>query len=258
VKHFVVRSAVVATVLTASGIAAAEEDSRWGLGIGVVASDNAYAGRGARITPIPVVTYDSNRFFFRGIEGGVHLYKGDWARLDAVVGARLDGINADDFGVTELANNGINRNLLSDRDDSLDAGFKINLEGRYGEMQLDLLADVLDKSGGFEAKLQYGYPLKLSENLQLTPYVGADFLSKDMTQYYYGILDEEIARGVISYKPDSAVIAGAGVGLQYLFAKRWLLMGDVSYKSLPDEISNSPLVDSDSSARFLIAVVRSF
>lgn len=257
-KQFIVRGAVVATVMTMSGIAAAEEESQWGLGFGAVASDNAYAGRGARVTAIPVITYESNRFFFQGIEGGVHLYKTDWAKFDAVAGARLDGIDAKDFGVTELAQNGINRNLLSDRDDSLDAGFKLSLEGRYGEMQLDLLADVLDKSGGFEAKFRYGYPLELTQNLKLTPYVGADFLSKDLTQYYYGILDEEIARGVVSYKPDSAVIGSAGVGLQYLFAKRWLLLADASYKSLPNDISNSPLVDSDSSARFLIALVRSF
>jgi MipA family protein len=257
-KQFIVRGAVVATVMTMSGIAAAEDESQWGLGFGAVVSDNAYAGRGARITPVPVVTYDSNRFFFEGIEGGVHLYKGDWAELDIVAGARLDGIDAKDFGANELAQNGIDRNLLSDRDDSLDAGFKLSLEGQYGEMQLDLLADVLDKSGGFEARLQYGYPFQLTGNLKLTPYVGADFLSKDMTQYYYGTLDEEIARGVISYKPDSAVIPGAGVGLQYLFAKRWVLRGDVSYKSLPNDISNSPLVDSDSSTRFLLAVIRSF
>jgi outer membrane protein len=240
------------------GIASAEENSQWGLGLGVVASDNAYAGRGARFTPIPVITYDSNRFFFQGIEGGVHLYKGDWAKLDVVAGARLDGINAEDFGANELAQNGINRDLLSDRDDSLDAGFKLSLEGRFGEVQLDLLADVLDKSGGVEAKFRYGYPWNLTERLQLTPYVGADFLSKDMTQYYYGTLDEEIARGVVSYKPDSAVIAGAGVGVQYLFGKRWMLIGDMSYKSLPDEIGNSPLVDADSSTRFLIAVIRAF
>jgi len=257
-KSFIVRSAVAVTVMTMSGIATAEEETQWGLGIGAVASDNAYAGRGVRFTPVPVVTYESPRLFFQGIEGGVHLFKGDWAKLDAVLGARLDGINAEDFGATELAQNGINRNLLSDRDDSLDAGFKLSLEGQYGEVQLDLLADVLDKSGGFEAKFQYGYPLRLTKNLKLTPYVGADFLSKDMTQYYYGILDEEIARGVISYKPDSAVIAGAGVRLQYLFAKRWLLLSDASYKSLPDDISNSPLIDSDSSARFLIAIIRSF
>jgi len=258
VKQFVLQGAGIATVLMISCNVSADERPRWGLGVGAVASDNAYAGRDARITALPVVTYDGERVFFRGIEGGVHLFRGDWARFDVIAGGRLDGIDAKDFGVNELAQNGINRNLLSDRDDSIDAGFRVGLNGRYGEVQLDLVADVLDKSGGFEGKLRYGYPLNLTESLTLTPYIGANYLSKDLTQYYYGILDEEIARGVVSYKPDSAVTASAGVGLQYRFAKRWLLIGDVAYKSLPDDISNSPLVDSDSSARLLIAVIRAF
>jgi MipA family protein len=257
-KSPILQGAAIAIVLTAACSVSAEEQQRWGLGIGAVWSDNPYAGRDPRATVLPAVTYDGDRLFFRGIEGGVHLYKGDWWRLDALAGLRLDGIDAKDFGIQELARNGIDRSLLSDRDDSVDAGIRVAMEGRYGQFQVNLLADVLDKSGGFEAKARYGYPLDLTDSFRLTPYLGASYLSKDMTRYYYGTLDEEIARGVVSYKPDAAVTMSAGLSAQYQFAGKWLLIADLPISFLPNEISNSPLLDAKISMSPTIAVLRRF
>ncbi|MET0281130.1 MAG: MipA/OmpV family protein [Steroidobacteraceae bacterium] len=251
------RVAVAATVV-AAGTAPAQEEASWGLGVGAVVSDGAYAGRDARVTPLPVVIYESERLFFRGIEGGVHLLRGEQFSLDAIAGARLDGIDAKDFGIPELAANGIDRNLLSDRDDSLDAGVRVGFNGPYGQLRATLVADVLDKSGGFEATVRYGYPLELAENLTLTPYASGNFLSKKMSRYYYGTLDEEIARGVVSYKPDAAFIPGVGASLEYRFAGRWMLLGDVGYKALPGTLKDSPLLDAKGSPSLLIAVIRSF
>jgi len=258
-KHLTLTLAALsaATLATASAFAQ-EMPPRWGLGLGTVISANPYAGRGTRVTPFPLITYDSERLFFRGITGGVHLYENDWLELDGIVQARLDGFDADDLGVPELAENGINRDLLEDRDDSLDAGFTAEIEGRYGEIELRVLADVTGASEGFEASFEYGYPIELTKNLTLTPQAGVSWMSKDMTQYYYGTLDEEVARGVRLYRPDAAAIPEIGIGLEYQFAKRWMVIGNVSYKSLPSEIGDSPLLESDHSASVLIGVLRAF
>jgi outer membrane protein len=236
----------------------ADESSQWGLGVGAVISDNPYAGRGTRYTPLPLITYESDRLFFRGITGGVHLLNHEGMKINAIVEARLDGIDAKDFGRQELAAHGVNRDLLDDRDDSADAGFTLGFEGRYGEVDVKLLADILDVSGGYEASLQYGYPFKISDRLALTPKVGVTWLSDDLAQYYYGTSDKEMARGVVSYKPDAAAIPEIGIGLSYRFAGRWMLLGNLSYKSLPNEIGNSPLLESDRAASLLIGVLRAF
>jgi outer membrane protein len=178
--------------------------------------------------------------------------------IDLIVEANLDGIDAEDLGARELAANGVDRALLEDRKDSADAGFDVSFESRFGEVKLQALADVLDASGGYEVSASYGYPLMLGKRLVLTPSVGAKWLSADRADYYYGILDEEVARGVLGYRPGSVVIPEVGIDLQYRFSERWLMLSNLKYRALPNEVEDSPLLDSGQSIRFFIGVLRAF
>lgn len=254
---FAVLAALVASSASADD-STSQPTSQWGLGLGAIASDNPYAGRGARYTPFPLITYDSNRLFFEGVTGGAHLLDTSGLEIDLIVEANFDGIDADQFGVAELARNGIDRNLLSDRKDSADAGFDVSFEGRYGELKFQALADVLDASGGYEVSASYGYPFSLGERLVLTPSIGAKWQSADRADYYYGILDEEVARGVTNYRPGSVVIPELGLDLRYGLSERWMLLGNVKYRSLPSELERSPLLDSDRSIRLFLGVLRAF
>jgi MipA family protein len=243
---------------TAYSASADESSSQWGVGLGAVVSDNPYAGRKTRYRPFPLLTYDSDRFFFQGLTAGVHLLDTGALEIDLIAEANLDGMDAEDFGARELAANGIDRALLEDRDDSADIGFDMSFSGRYGELKFQALADVLDASGGYEASVSYGYPYALSQRLVLTPSVGAKWQSADRADYYYGILDEEVARGVTNYRPGSVVIPEVGLDLQYSFSDRWLLLSNVKYRSLPGKVEDSPLLDSGQSFRFFIGVLRAF
>jgi MipA family protein len=245
-------------VFTAYSASADESSSQWGLGLGAVVSDNPYAGRKTRYRPFPLLTYDSDRLFFEGITAGVHLLDTGALEIDLIAEANLDGMDAEDFGARELADNGIDRALLEDRKDSADVGFDVSFSGRYGELKFQALADVLDASGGYEASVSYGYPIALSQQMVLTPSVGAKWQSADRADYYYGILDEEVARGVPSYRPGSAVIPEVGLDLKYSFAERWLLLGNVKYRALPGKLEDSPLLDSGQSVRFFMGVIRAF
>lgn len=248
----------VFAAFTACSASADESSSQWGLGLAGIVSGNPYAGRVTRYRPFPLITYDSNRLFFEGITAGVHLLDTRALEIDFIVDANLDGFDAEDFGARELADNGIDRALLEDRKDSADAGFEVSFSGRYGELKFQALADVLDASGGYEASASYGYPFALSRRLELTPTVGAKWQSADRADYYYGILDEEIARGVPSYRPGSVVIPEVGLDLQYSLAERWLLLSNVKYRALPGKVEDSPLLDSGQSIRFFIGVLRAF
>ncbi|MBM0106596.1 MipA/OmpV family protein [Steroidobacter sp. S1-65] len=256
-KYSIPYVAVVAA-LGAFSASADEKSSRWGLGLGAVVSDNPYAGREARYLPIPLLTYDSNRLFFQGITAGVHLLDTSALEIDLVAEGNFDGIDVEDLGVPELARNGIDRALLEDRKDSVDVGFDMKFSGRYGELNFQARADVLDASGGYEAGVSYGYPIALSERLQLTPGAGARWQSADRADYYYGILDEEVARGVTNYRPGSVVIPEVGLDLSYAFADRWLMLGDIKYRALPSKVEDSPLLDSGQSMGVFIGVLRAF
>lgn len=243
----------------AADVAVRESPSRWQLGIGASISDSPYAGEGTRVTPVPWVTYEGDRWFWRGLSGGIHVLKSDGFALDAIVSGRLDGFDIDDLGRRELARNGLDAALLEDRDNSLDAGVAVSWRGAAGEIKLQALADVTDASGGYELSLDYGYQWRWGRTI-LVPSVGARWLSKDMTRYYYGTLDEEVARGVPAYRPGAALLPQVKLSVLRPLGEKWRLFGAISYRFLPNEVSDSPFLEPDrsGSGNVQVGVSRSF
>jgi outer membrane scaffolding protein for murein synthesis (MipA/OmpV family) len=98
------------------------------------------------------------------------------------------------------------------------------------------------------------------EQTLVTPVIGATWLSKDTANYYYGTLDEEVARGVVDYKPDAVVIPHVGVGFMRAFGEKRAMVSFLRYSFLPDELKDSPVLepDSDGIASILIGVQRCF
>jgi outer membrane protein len=231
----------------------------WQAGIAAVVSDSPYAGEGTRVIPIPLIGYEGERFYFRGITAGWRLVDKEWFELSAIAKLRLDGFDIDDLGQTELAANGLDHTKLEDRDDGLDLGLAAEWNFAAGQIELEVLADVTDASGGQEVSLQYGYPLQVGKGM-LTPGVGVKWQSKDLANYYYGTLDEEVARGVVDYKPGSVTIPH--VGLNYLrpIGQRWAMIAMLDYSLLPDELSDSPLLepDTDGTLSTFIGFTRGF
>jgi outer membrane protein len=233
--------------------------SPWGIGVALGGRSSVYAGESSNTFLAPLISYRGEKFFWRGISGGYHLLDRDGLELDATLGVRFDGIKRDDFGVAALAARGINRNLLDDRDDGLDLGIAGSYKGRMGVVELALKADVSGASKGFETTAKYGYPLHWGSTM-LTPHIGISHYSKKLANYYYGTLDTEVARGVVNYKPGSAVIPRVGLDLMRPFADKWMLVGGLSYSALPSKITNSPLVDRDTNGvtSMFVGVSRKF
>lgn len=234
--------------------------SRWAFGLGAAAIESPYAGEGDRIRAFPLISYEGERVFFRGISAGVHLLDSGGFRLDAVLSARLDGFDIDDLGRTELLANGLDPNLLSDRDDGLDAGVRASYRAGFGMISLEGTHDVTSASEGYEFELDYRYTWQVGQTA-LTALTGATWMSADTAGYYYGTLDEEVARGVAAYAPGSAVIPRVGVQLAHsLGDSRWQVLGAIDYQFLPDELQDSPLLEPDSEgmARVMIGLSRRF
>lgn len=264
------RKIVLALLVTPSASALAQnsttadlllevDDDRWSIGIAAKASQSSYAGEGTRVRPFPLITFEGERFFWNGLSAGFHAYKGDNFALDVVIAGRFDGFDIEDLGGRELRANGLNPSLLEDRDDGLDAGFAIRWFGSAGQLKLRALADVTDASGGQELALDYGYALQWGKTT-IVPGVQVAWMSKDIVQYYYGITDEEVERGVAPYSPGSAIVPQVSIGFQRPLGKKWKVIGAVDYKFLPSEITDSPLAepDTDGSAGLLIGLTRSF
>jgi outer membrane protein len=236
-----------------------DQKPRWGIGLGAAVSDSVYAGEGTRVKPFPLLTYEGERFYWRGISGGAHLLRSGGWTVDATLSARMDGIDRDDFGTAELAQRGVNRALLADRDNGLDAGAAVHWRGTAGQLEFGVKGDVSGASKGYEASVKYAYPFQLG-GTRISPFVGVSHMSKKLANYYFGTLPEEAARGVVNYQPGSTLVPRVGIEIMRPFAQRWAVIGNVSYRRLPGKISDSPLVEKDTNGNLsaFIGVSRGF
>ncbi|MBM0105935.1 MipA/OmpV family protein [Steroidobacter sp. S1-65] len=234
--------------------------SNWSVGAAAGVRQSLYAGEDSTVRAFPLIGYEGERVYWRGLSLGYHLVRSETFVIDGFVAGRLDAVDADDFGRSELAARGIDRDLLEDRDDGADVGMSASWRGDAGEIELSLRADVTGASEGYEADLGYSYPIRLSSRVMLTPRVGVKFLSEDLANYYYGTLQEEVERGVPLYQPDSTVVPYVGLAAAVPFAEKWRLFGQVAYEALPSEIKDSPLIDEDAgrAGRAFLGVIYSF
>ncbi|MEZ5460639.1 MipA/OmpV family protein [Dokdonella sp.] len=213
------------------------------LGVGMLVTKGILLGEDARIYVVPTVGYVGERVFITGISGGVHLVKHNGFALDALLSARLDGWDADDLSASELAEVGIDRDLLVNRKNELDAGFGASYSSsEWGKLSLTAKADVSNASDGYEIALLYQAAFDWWGGA-LIPSVGVSYWSNDLSDYYYGTLPQEVAAGVPSYQPGSAIVPNLGVTFLRTMPKNWLFFGGLQYQWLSDDILDSPLVD---------------
>jgi outer membrane protein len=229
------------------------------LGLAGAFREGLIVGEDSRQRMLPIISYEGSRFFFRGISGGVHLVERDGFQIDVIFAGRLDGWDTDDLDAHDLAAIGIDRNLLKDRDDGLDAGAVASWRGRGQRVSLELKGDVSNASGGYEASLQYARPFPLASGM-LIPSIGVSYWSKDLADYYYGTLLQEEAAGLVPYRPGASLVANAGLRWMRPFAERWAVTVGFEYQQLEDRIVDSPLVDDDASgtASIFLGVSRRF
>ena len=215
------------------------------LGVAVIWSEGRLVGENTRTFVVPTIGYEGERVFFRGINGGVHLFKRNGFEVDAIVVARLDGWDADDLDADALAAVGVDRALLRDRDTGVDAGLGMSLLTKVGKFSLEGKGDVSNASGGHEIAFDYRASFPLARGI-LSPRVGVSYWSADLAEYYYGTLPQEEVLGVPRYRPGSTVIPSVGVGYLRPLSRGWLLVTGVEVRWLGSDIVDSPLVDDDS------------
>jgi len=239
-------------------VAAEGELQRWQLGIAAAVSESPYAGEDTEVAPFPLIVYEGDNIFWRATSGGYHAYQGDAFSVDLIVSLR-PGFDIEDLGAVELAANGLDKDLLEDRDLGVDAGVSGRWRGDASEISLDLLSDVTGASEGHKADLEYAYRFTWGKT-SIIPSVGVTWLSDKSMQYAYGTLEEEEARGVESYRPDAAIIPEVSVGFARQIGEKWGLFGSVGYAFLPDEVKNSPLIepDTDGEASLVVGIARGF
>ena len=229
----------LAFVLQLAAAVRAEGDSDrwgWGIGIGGTVISSEYKGIESGGSALPLLGYEGNWLYLRGLSGGLHIFKNDFHEFNIQLSYLPQHFYA---GWSD--NSRMKR--LDDRYSSLLAGLDYRLNTAYGVGQLSLSGDALGYSRGIVADASYSYPLRLNM-VSMAPTVGVQWTDVNYNDYYYGVdASEARASGLRSYSPESSFSPYGGLAARMLLNENWSIFASGQLMFLGSEIQDSPMVD---------------
>ncbi|PWC10301.1 MipA/OmpV family protein [Brenneria corticis] len=217
------------------------------LGLGAAGSTSVYRGDDNHVYPLPMLNYESESFYFRGLGGGYYLWNDGANKLSLTAYYLPLGFKPGD-------SDDVRMKQLDKRRSTLMAGAAYEHSAEWGQIRTVLAGDTLDYSNGLIWDSAYLYRFTLGD-LNITPGIGASWFSENMNRYYYGVSSKESARsGFNRYRPGDGWAPYVELSANYQINPSWSAWAVGRYTRLSDEAKDSPIVDSSYSALLSLGV----
>lgn len=213
------------------------------VGAGIIALDHPVAERKAFLLPLASVSY-RDTFYLNIGKVGVWLIKSADRRARIGVALKARG-GYDPEEIDGLAG-------MDERDTSAEAGVNGIWRTRPVTVSFGVYTDVSDKSNGNSALLGLSHPFRLSERWSLIPSLGAEWLSTEVVDYYYGVKPSEAISNRPAYAGQSSVNIRAALMAHYKLTPAWSLFGGASVTRLGSGITDSPISVEDNVAAVFV------
>ena len=236
-----------AVALIAFSFMASASAAEFSLGAGAVYNESPYRGYNDNVHAAPLVSYESESFYFRQTTLGYILSKSksnEFSVTASWMPLQFDPADNDDHAMKQL----------DKRDSTAMVGAAWYHHEQWGSLKVSAAADVLDNSNGWVGEMSLFRQMPMGK-LMLTPAVGVLYYDENFNEYYYGISGNESRRsGLSSYSPGDSWTPYVALTAKYPLTANLTLLASANYSVLPDDIKNSPMVDRDDSFTFLSGV----
>jgi len=223
------------------------------LGLGALISDDAYKGTDTDVYPMPIIWWEHGNLYARGDRAGFIIGDPDDEALECSVFLQPRLMGYDDDDSNDL-------NGMADRDYSLDAGIAVEWEIPHTDgitLDTSFAADILGENKGQEAEVLLTKMFDFKPFF-IKPRVGVTWQSEDMVDYYYGVRNQEATATRAAYAPSNALNPMVGLDFYLGLSEDWMLISRAGINFLDDEISDSPIVEDDTTQTYLIGITRMF
>jgi outer membrane protein len=228
---------------------AAEDKPSVYVGGGAMIHSQPYIGTDARVYPVPLFAYEGKRLYFRGVMGGYWMYNSGGISVGPVIRPRFEGYDGDDSSELEG---------MDDREWSVDGGAGVSWLTDIGLFGVTFVTDLLGRHNGQELDFSYTILFKWA-GIDVIPSAGLRWKSANLVDYYYGVEADEIRfDGTVSrgaYEGNAAVDPYLQLAVRRKLGDRWSLLGAIQYEWFDSEITDSPIVEDDYEASFLLGVL---
>ena len=197
---------------------------------------------------VPLYLYNGKFIFARGTSGGLHLLRNDHVQLNLLLRYRFQKLDPDRNEFYEG---------IDERRQTLDGGVELRLQGGWGQLNLNYLTDTLDRHNGESAEIAYHYNFDRG-SLSFSPFLGWAWNSDKLTNYYFGVSEEEARPDRPAYTPGEAQWFNFGLNTSWQATSRVTFFANVGFGSVDTAIAESPLVEEDGSSAFFAGGTFSF
>ncbi|MFV0482154.1 MAG: MipA/OmpV family protein [Campylobacteraceae bacterium] len=217
------------------------------VGVGVGIQNDIYKGADSKVVPLPIINYRNNYLYINGAEIGTFLYQNSMLSLSATVKGRFDGYD-DAKGYMSG---------MKDRKFSVEGGLRADLKTDFGNLKTGAYYDLLGRYDGYSAELEYSYPFNY-ERWGFAPFVGVEYLSGDLVEYYYGVKHSEARAGRAYYAGGNTVNLNTGINAYYILNDSFTLFGRFGATFFGDDIKKSHIVKEDYRVRGFVGISYKF
>ncbi|MDD9718489.1 MipA/OmpV family protein [Dinoroseobacter sp. PD6] len=200
---------------------------------GLVAADtNPYIGQGSDVIPLPLINFRNGPFSLSTNGVSYQVWDaGPWG-LTVAARPRFSGLISTDG--PEL--DGIDRRVTGDA--------AVELRYDVGRLYVgaDLRQEFTGEHDGQEARLRVGLRQQLG-SVRLDFSAGGAWQDGDLSRYIWGVSDDEARAGRPSYDPGSVLVPFVGLRGVMPIGENWSLLGTLRADFLPDDVTDSPIIE---------------
>lgn len=207
-------------------------DGNWSLGAGFRFSTFPYKGDDVDVDFLPLLTYNGKRYFIDGTRAGYHLINTDKWLISTYAAYRFGGFNEEDSDYL----------IGMEREDGVDGRFATTYRNDFGRFTIDLGADISGHSNGWDAQFRWGEIYSFG-NYSVRPWIAVTYQDQSLTDYYYGVREDEQTLFRPAYITNSSVEFSYGIDTTYEFSHHHFIGLNVKYSELDDTKLHSPIVD---------------
>ena len=221
------------------------------IGIGGSVSTSPYKDYDTQWMPLPLVGYEGDYFYLRGLSAGVKFVNLEFLEVSAFAGYDSTSFDSSDTGDRRLKR-------LHNRYSSAVTGLEARLLTPYGMLHTSGAVDVLGRSNGFKGDAGYKNSFEFGA-LELVPAAGAYWSSSKYNDYYYGVSDKESRKsGLDDYDAGAGVSPYLGLTIDYSLTEQWEIFSHGEVVFLNRAVKDSPMVDQSNTRSLTFGVSYTF
>lgn len=231
----------VGLLLAISLLVSFNTQAKLGMGIGFTQSQSPYRSVTSNPNVIPAyINYEGDKGYFRGVEGGVHLFsigeRGKKLTISALAAFRLEGYKSSDSYYLQG---------MKKREWSIDMGARTSFQLGYNRFTARMVGDTLGRHKGYSAGVGYARIIPITKKLMLIPSSHVTWQNSKLLDYYYGVKNNEVTQNREAYEAKSGVQLRASFLANYAINPNTSLMLVATARRLPNSVTDSPLVARD-------------